>query len=110
MNRINEITFNSSLMAEFRAIDFVDRMIDQGKLARGTGAGQYRRINVHRIVLDRLGRQLTSDTKMSTDYDFFEMLRLAGKRAARRFLDAHFADIGVRSSFDLRGEAHAEWA
>src|SRR5262249_43542910 len=29
MNRINEITFNSSLMAEFRAIEFVDRLIDQ---------------------------------------------------------------------------------
>jgi len=110
MNRINEITFNSSLMAEFRAIDFVDRLIDQGKLARGTGAGQYRRINVHRIVLDRLGKHLTNDTKLSTDYDFFEMLRVAGKRAARRFLDAHFADIGVRSSFDLRAEAHAEWS
>jgi NTE family protein len=110
MNRINEITFNSSLMSEFRAIDFVDRLIAQGKLVRGTGKGQYRRINAHRIVLDRMGKQLTNDTKMSTDYDFFEMLRLNGKRAARRFLDAHFDDIGVRSTFDMRAEAHAELA
>jgi NTE family protein len=110
MNRVNEITFNSSLMAEFRAIDFVDRLIDQGRLTRGTGAGQYRRINAHRIVLDRMGKNLDSDTKLSTDYDFFEMLRQSGKRAARRFLDAHFDDIGVRSTFDLRAEAHAEWA
>jgi NTE family protein len=110
MNRINEITFNSSLMAEFRAIDFVDRLIDQGQLTRGTGRGQYRRINAHRIVLDRLGKSLTPDTKLSTDYDFFEMLRLDGKRAARRFLDAHFDDIGARSTFDLSAEAHAEWA
>jgi len=36
MNRINEITFNSSLLAEFRAIDFVTRMIDQGRLPHGT--------------------------------------------------------------------------
>jgi NTE family protein len=110
MNRINEITFNSSLMAEFRAIDFVDRLIDQGRLVRGTARGQYRRINAHRIVLDRLGKHLTADTKLSTDYDFFEMLRLSGKRAARRFLDAHFDDIGARSTFDLRAEAQAEWA
>src|SRR4051794_858703 len=53
MNRINEITFNSSLMSEFRAIEFVVRLIDQGRLARGTGPGRYRRMNVHRIVLDR---------------------------------------------------------
>ena len=110
MNRINEITFNSSLMAEFRAIAFLDRLIDQGSLARGLGPGRYRRINAHRIVLDRHGKHLTNDTKLSTDYDFFEMLRAAGRRAARRFLDAHFADIGRRSTFDLLAEAHAEWA
>jgi NTE family protein len=110
MNRINEITFNSSLMSEFRAIEFVDRLIDQGQLARGSGPDQYRRINVHRIVLDRLGKHLDADTRLSTDYDFFEMLRASGKRAARRFLDAHFDDLGRRSTFDLRAEAHAEWA
>src|SRR5580704_18796835 len=48
MNRINEITFNSSLMSEFRAIDFVDQLIDQGLLVRGTAPGKYRRINAHR--------------------------------------------------------------
>jgi NTE family protein len=110
MNRLNEITFNSSLMSEFRAIEFVDRLIDEGRLTRGFGPGKYRRMNVHRIVLDRLGKQLDAGTKLSTDYDFFEMLRASGKRAARRFLDAHFSDLGVRSTFDLRAEAHAEWA
>ena len=110
MNRINEITFNASLMAELRAIDFIGRLIDQGKLERGTSRGKYRRVKAHRIVLDQLGKQLTGETKLSTDYDFFEMLRLSGKRAARRFLDAHFDDIGARSTFDLRAEAQAEWA
>jgi NTE family protein len=110
MNRVNEITFNSSLMSEFRAIEFVDRLIDQGRLARGTGPGQYRRMNVHRIVLDRMGKHLDPGTKLSTDYDFFEMLRASGQRAARRFLDTHFDDLGRRSTFDLRAEAHAEWA
>jgi NTE family protein len=110
MNRINEITFNSSLLAEYRAIEFVGRLIDQGRLARGTGPGQYRRINVHRIVLDQFGGQLDASSKISTDYDFFESLHLNGKRAARRFLDDHFDDIGVKSTVDLRAEAQAEWA
>jgi NTE family protein len=44
------------------------------------------------------------------DYDFFEMLRETGRRAARRFLDAHFDDIGARSTIDLRAEVIAEWA
>jgi NTE family protein len=110
MNRINEITFNSSLIGEYRAIEFVARLIDQGKLPRGIGAGQYRRINVHRIVLDRFGTQFDAYSKLSTDYEFFAMLHTSGKRAARRFLDEHFDDIGVKSTVDLRAEAQAEWA
>jgi len=110
MNRINEITFNSSLIGEYRAIDFVARLIDLGKLPRGTGSGQYRRINVHRILLDRFGTHFDAFSKLSTDYDFFEMLHMSGKRAARRFLDEHFDDIGVKSTVDLRAEAQAEWA
>jgi NTE family protein len=110
VNRINEITFNSSLLAEFRAIEFVGRLIDQGRLPRGTGPGQYRRINVHRIALDGDARSLTADSKLNNDYDFFEMLQQTGRRAARRFLDAHFDDIGRRSTIDLRSEVTAEWA
>ena len=110
MNRINEITVNSSLLGEYRAIEFVARLIGQGKLPRGTGPGQYRRINVHRIVLDRFGTHFDAFSKLSTDYDFFEMLHVSGKRAARRFLDEHFDDIGVKSTVDLRAESRAEWA
>jgi len=110
MNRINEITFNSSLLAEFRAIEFVGRLIDQGRLPRGIGPGQYRRINIHRILLDRFGTHFDSFSKLSTDYDFFDMLHVSGTRAARRFLDEHFDDIGVKSTVDLRAEAEAEWA
>jgi NTE family protein len=110
INRINEITFNSSLLAEFRAIEFVARLIDQGRLPRGNGPGQYRRINVHRILLDRFGTHFDSFSKLSTDFDFFDMLHVSGTRAARRFLDEHFDDIGVKSTVDLRAEAEAEWA
>jgi NTE family protein len=110
MNRINEITFNSSLLAEYRAIEFVARLIDQGRLPRGMGPGEYRRVNAHRIVLGDGQKVYSADTKLSTDYDFFRMLHTNGRRAARRFLDAHFDDIGVRNTFDLRAEAQAEWA
>jgi NTE family protein len=110
MNRINEITFNSSLQAEFRAIDFVRRLIDQGRLPRGTGPGEYRRVNVHRIALDEAFRKLTASSKLNSDYDFFVMLRNGGRRAARNFLDAHFDDLGRDGTIDLRTEAQAEWA
>ena len=108
VNRINEITFNASLVAEYRAIEFVRRLIDQGALKRGTGPGEYRRINVHRIDLGFVGRKLTPQSRLNTDFDFFEMLHRVGRRAGRRFLDRHFDDIGARSTIDLRDEMRAE--
>jgi NTE family protein len=110
VNRVNEISFNSSLASEFRAVEFVARLIDYGRLQRGTGPGQYRRINAHRIVLGENQKSYSAETKLSTDYEFFLMLHAGGRRAARRFLDEHFDDIGQRSTFDLRAEAQAEWA
>ena len=108
MNRINEITFNASLIAEYRAIEFVRRLIDQGALKHGTGPGEYRRINVHRVDLGFVGKKLTAESRLNTDFDFFETLHRAGRRAGRRFLDQHFDDIGVRSTIDLREEMRAE--
>ena len=102
MARINEITFNSSLMSELRGLTFVGQLIDEGKLPRGTGAGQYRRINFHRIALTGSAQTLDKASRLSTDYDFFEMLRTNGRRAARRFLDAHYDDIGVRSTLEFK--------
>ena len=106
--RVNEITFSSSLLAEYRAIAIVNRQIDLGRLPRGTGPDRNRRINEHRVVLDGIGKIFTAGSKLTTDYDFFDMLRLSGMRAGRRFLDEHFNDIGIRSTADLKAEALAE--
>lgn len=108
MARVNEITFNSSLLAELRAIEFVNRLIDQGRLPHGTGVNEYRRIKVHRIVLEGLGERFSSASKVRNDWESFELLRKLGQRAARRFLDAHYDDIGVKSSIDLQAEVYAE--
>ena len=108
MGRVNEITFNSALMAELRAIEFVNRLIDQKKLPHGTGPNEYRHINVHRIVMDGLGERFSASTKLRNDFASLDLLRKLGQRAARRFLDNHFADIGVKSSVDLKAEVYSE--
>ena len=107
MARVNEITFNAPLMAELRAIEFVDRMIDQGRLPHGTGPNQYRHLRVHRIVLEGLGERFSSSNRLRNDYASLELLRKLGQRAARRFLEKHYADIGVRSSIDLGADVLA---
>jgi NTE family protein len=65
---------------------------------------------MHRIALESSAKELSSESELNTDYDFFEMLRDQGHRAARRFLDVHFHDIGVRGTVDLAHEIRAEWA
>jgi len=110
INRLNEITFNSALISELRTMDFVNQLIDDGRLPRGTGKDQYRRLNIHRIDLGPLGTKLTASSKMKTDFEFFERLHRAGIRAAKKFLDVHFDDIGRRSSIDLASESSVEWA
>jgi NTE family protein len=97
-------------MGELRAIEFVSRLIDQGRLTRGLGPGKYRRINMHRIALDASAKLLSAEGRLNTDFNFFELLKTNDRRAARRFLDAHFGDIGVRGTVDLQAEVKAEWA
>jgi NTE family protein len=108
MARVSEITFNSALMGELRAIEFVNRLIEQGRLPHGTGPNEYRHIKVHRVVLEGMGEKLTAEGNLRNDYESFELLRKLGQRAARRFLDAHFDDIGVKSSVDLQTEVYSE--
>jgi NTE family protein len=96
LNRVNEISFSSSLAAELRALEYVGR--GTGRNASG--------INVHRILLDGLDKRLNG-SRLKTDYDFFALLHRAGRRAARRFMDRHFDDIGHRSTLDLVKETAA---
>lgn len=98
LERISEITFNASLLREFRAIDFVNRLIDEGKLE----GGDYRRNRVHRIDASVELAALGAGSKFNTSWAFFTQLRDVGRAAAGHFLDAHFDDVGVKSTLDLR--------
>jgi len=97
LNRINEITFNSSLSSEIRVVELLSDLLAKGELHSTTGA--YRPIRLHRINLGG-SRPLDVNSKFNNDFDFFEQLHKSGRRAARRFLDAHFDDIGVKSTLE----------
>ena len=58
-------------------------------------------VQIRLEVYDSTGKKLGSGTGLNADYDFFAVLHRAGRRAARRFLDEHFGDIGHRSTLDL---------
>ncbi len=106
-DRMTEIGFNSSLMSELRAIDFVSRLIEDGRLEE-TG---YRRVLVHMIGDEKTLVPLGASSKLNTSKPFLDMLFKAGEAAAHKWLTKHFDDIGERSTLDLRaifqGEEHA---
>ena len=107
MSRANEISFNAALLSELRGVEFVNRLIDEGRLRRGTRPGEFRRLRLHRIVMEDIDEGFGARGTLKTDYEHFETLRKLGQRAARRFLDAHFDDIGRRGTIDLVDEAAA---
>ena len=96
-NRINEISFNSSLLRELRAIEFVQRLLNDGKL----DAGEKQRVLVHMIADDALMNELSVATKMIPTPYTLARLKEAGQRAADDFLTHHMDDLNQRSSVDL---------
>jgi NTE family protein len=102
VTRVNEINFNASLLSELRAVNFVNRLIDEGRLRHGTARGEFRRLRLHRIVMEETA--LGAPGTLSTGYESFELLHKLGQRATRRFLDAHFHDVGRRSTIDAATE------
>ena len=110
VSRVNEINFNASLLSELRGVAFVNRLIDEGRLPRGTREGEFRRLKLHRIVMEDVGDTFGARSTLKTDYEYFETLRKLGQRATRRFLDRHFNDIGRRSTIDIADKIAAELA
>ncbi len=96
-NRINEISFNSSLFRELRAINFVQRLLAEGKLK----AGEMSRVLVHMIADDALMNDLSAATKIVPNPVVLNRLKKAGRNAAEQFLTAYKDDLGERSTVDL---------
>jgi len=101
MNRLNEVTFNFSLMAEMRAIAFVQRLIDEDQL-KGHEVNRLKRVHVHMIgdEADMLALGLSS--KYNIDMEFLNYLKELGRKCADEWLHAHWDDLGKRSSIDIR--------
>ena len=102
-NRINEITFNSSLIKELRAISFVQKLLNEGWL-RDEFKDRLKNVLVHSIRADRALADLSVASKFNTDWDFLRNLRDRGRETAARWLKGHFDCVGRRSTVDLRRE------
>ena len=100
LNRINEVSFNSSLMREMRAIAFVTDLIQRGKVGRD----EMKEMLIHSIRSDDAMSALSVSSKYNADWDFLCALRDSGRREADMWLVKNYRNIGQCSSIDIRRE------
>ena len=96
MERFSEITFNSCLVREIRAIYLITQLIDKGKV----NDPDMRRINLHVIKDDDAFHGLTAQSAANTDWEFLNSLRHAGHRAGERWIRMHYDALGTDIPFD----------
>ncbi|HEX2826886.1 MAG TPA: patatin-like phospholipase family protein [Burkholderiales bacterium] len=97
LNRINEISFNSSLMREMNGIVTVSRLLEQGR-AEGSGFAQVR---FHMIQAEDAMSELGSSSKFNADWKFLSYLHDLGVDTADRWLRDNFDAIGNASTLDM---------
>jgi NTE family protein len=97
LDRINTLSFNSSLMRELRAVYFVTSLIDNGEL----NPEKHKRIFLHTIEAERVVQGLGVSSKLNTDPEYLKFLFESGKQLALDFLHNSFDKIGVESSTDI---------
>jgi len=78
VERMNDITFNASLLAELRSIEFVRRLLAEGRL----DARRYKDMRMHHV-------------------DGGALLHALGREAGQNWLAAHRADVGQRASMRI---------
>ncbi len=98
MDRLNEITFNASLIKDLRSIMLLKGLVDEEGLNRAT----YREMLLHRIAAEDELKDLGASSKLNAEWDFLRHLHAIGSRTTDDWLARNFEEIGNSSTFDPR--------
>ena len=96
LNRVNEVSFNATLLKELRMIALLRQVSDPGNSEGVRWAG----MRIHRVASEMM-TGLGYSSKLNAEWPFLTMLRDEGRKSADAFLAAHATDLGVRSTLDL---------
>lgn len=98
LDRMNEVTFNAGLIAEMRAIDFVKRLLAEGKL----DPANYKDVLMHRIDGGEALEAFSASTKTSTSESLINSLRDLGQAKARAWLTKHYTSLGATCTVNIQ--------
>lgn len=96
-DRLNEITFNASLMREIRSIAHLNRLVEEG----WADPGHLSRVFLHLVGAEEATSGLGHRSKLDTSWRFLTRLRDAGRDKAEAFLAEHFDALGHESTLAL---------
>lgn len=101
LDRVNEITFNASVVLEMNGILAVNKLLEDVRAQGLDYKGAYRPIHLHLVRDDAFEAKLGFVSKSSTSWTLLKSLHDAGYRAADRFLQEQGHCLGHRSSCDV---------
>jgi NTE family protein len=96
VNRLNEVSFNATLLKELRMMAVLREVADPGS----SEGARWAEMRIHRIASATVA-ELGYSSKLNAEWEFLCMLRNEGRRSAEAFLASHAADLGTRSTLDL---------
>ena len=96
MNRLNEISFNATLLKELRMIALLRQAADPGHEEGAKWAG----MRVH-LLTSPIMTNLGYSSKLNAEWAFLTMLKEEGRRTVEKFLKHHGNDLGQRSTLNL---------
>ncbi len=97
LDRLNEVTMNSSVMRELDHINTITRLVERGIIKDK----RFRKIYFHRIADPEVMGTLGVSSKNNTAWNFLTYLKEAGRDAAEGWLSENGNKIGKRSTLDL---------
>lgn len=107
MNRVNEITFNSSLMRDLRTIRDIQRLARDEDFSDPT-LRNIADLRIHMIVAGPELAEGGSAGKLDTRFSTISRLHGLGRDAAARWLDEAFEGVGTRSTARSTMDGFAE--
>lgn len=96
-DRVNELSFNASLMHEIRRINFVQKNLDKGLKEHE----KLRNLYLHLISPDKSMGNLGVSSKHNTEWTFLLELREMGRRLAELWVQDNYDKLGNESSCNL---------
>ena len=100
LDRIGELTFNASLLTQMRAIDFVNRLLQEGAVSHA----RCKSVRVHRIDGGASLQAFPTSTRSQADSAMIQQLFATGRAAGRDWLAEHFEAIGRHGTVDIRAD------